>query len=92
MDGPDADPVIHGCNIYDNCSDNMYVRDYTELPKVIIDAEDNWWGVDNEPGILLTINIGPPYAPYVEVDVDPWLHEVPVEASSWGCIKSLFAD
>lgn len=92
VDGPDANPVIHGCNIYDNSGDNMYVRDYQDLPKVIIDAESNWWGVDSYLEIHLTINIGPVYAPYVEVDVDPWLHEVPVEATSWGRLKALFAD
>jgi parallel beta-helix repeat protein len=90
IDGPDANPVIHDCNIYGNTSENMYVRDYTELPATVIEAEGNWWGVDTDPEIAGTIYIGSSYEPYVEVDYDPWLHEVPVDESTWGRVKHLY--
>jgi parallel beta-helix repeat protein len=89
INGPDANPVIHGCNIHDN-GENVYARAYSELPQVIIDAENNWWGVDSYLEIGETINIGPPYAPYVAVDYDPWLPEAPVEELSWARVKALF--
>ncbi len=68
----------------------MYVTAYTVPPMVTIDAENNWWGTDVEAEIANSINIHGLSA-YVEVDYDPWLHEVPVEASSWGRVKALFA-
>jgi parallel beta-helix repeat protein len=92
VNGPDQFPVIHNCNIYDNTSENLYVRGYTELPLVTIDAEDNWWGVDTDVEIEQTINIASSSVGYVEVDYDPWLHEAPVEEVSWGRVKALFAE
>ncbi len=88
--GPDSYPVIQNCNIYDNYYDNMYVAGYTEAPLVNIDAENNWWGTDVDSEIEDSITIS--NSPYVEIDYDPWLHEVPVEHSSWGRVKALYAD
>lgn len=88
--GPDSYPVIHNCNIYNNYYDNMYVASYTEEPLVTIDAENNWWGTDVDSEIEAGITIS--NSPYVEIDYDPWLHEIPVEAMSWGRVKALFED
>ena len=87
--GPDSDPVVHNCNLYDNPSGNMYVSAYLDPPMVIIDAENNWWGTDVHAEIANSIMIHG-FSIYVQVDYDPWLHEVPVEASSWGRVKALF--
>ena len=88
--GPDSAPTVHNCNLYDNSADNMYVAGYAAPPLVTIDAENNWWGTDVDAEIASRINIASSPT-YVEVDYDPWLHEVPVEASSWGRVKALFA-
>jgi len=92
LNGPESYPVIHDCNIYNNSGGNMYVRDYDEGPLVTIDAENNWWGVDTAPEIEATIDIATASAGNVEVDFDPWLHEVPVETTSWGRLKAMFAE
>ena len=89
--GPDSVPVIHDCNLYDNPSGNMYVTAYTVPPMVTIDAENNWWGTDVDAEIANSITIHG-LSVHVEVDYDPWLHETPIEASSWGRIKALFAN
>jgi hypothetical protein len=91
VSGPASYPVIHDCNICDNSWKNMYVRDY-DGPLVTIDAENNWWGVDTAPEIEDTIDIASASTGNVQVDFDPWLHEVPVEATSWGRLKALFAE
>jgi hypothetical protein len=88
--GPGS-PEIHGCNLYDN-TENMDVRDYTQYNATVINAENNWWGVDDAVGIEATITIPSWCAPYVEVDFDPWLHEVPVEDTSWGRMKAMFVE
>ncbi len=88
--GPDAAPVVHDCNLYANSAANVYVAGYTEPPMATIDAENNWWGTDVDAEIANTIDIAS-FSLYVEVDYDPWLHEVPVEASSWGRVKAMFA-
>jgi parallel beta-helix repeat protein len=88
--GPDSYPVLHNCNIYNNYYDNMYVASYTEAPLVTIDAENNWWGTDVDSEIEATISFS--NSAYAEVDYTPWLHEIPVEAISWGRVKALFAD
>lgn len=87
--GPDSAPVVNNCNLYDNPSGNMYVSAYPNPPMVIIDAENNWWGTDVDAEIANSIVIHWT-STYVQVDYDPWLHEVPVEASSWGRVKALF--
>lgn len=89
--GPDASPVINYCNICDNTGDNLYAEGYGELPVVRVDAENNWWGVDTYAEIDATIVVAGASTPFVDVDFDPWLHDVPVEAASWGRVKSLFA-
>jgi len=86
-----AAPVVHDCNLYDNSAANVYAAGYTVAPLVRIDAENNWWGTDVEAEIESSIDIAG-MSLYVEVDYDPWLHEVPVEASSWGRVKAMFAD
>jgi hypothetical protein len=88
--GPDASPVIHGCNLQYNSSSNMYLAGYNPTRLVTIDAEDNWWGADAYLDINETIEIQMSSAPYVEVDFDPWLHEVPVEETSWARVKALY--
>ena len=89
--GPDSNPVLHNCNLYNNAYDNMYVAIYEDPPTVTIDAQNNWWGTDVDAEIEDTISLSGS-ALYVEVDYDPWLHEIPVEASSWGRVKALFTD
>jgi hypothetical protein len=87
-----SSPEIHGCNLYDN-AENMDVRDYSQYtPPTVINAEDNWRGVDDAPGIEATITTPSWCEPHVEVDFDPWLHEVPVEATSWGRLKAMFVE
>jgi hypothetical protein len=88
--GPDALPGIHGCNLYNNSGYNMYVAGFDPAPRVTINAEDNWWGVDTYLEIDETISISMSSAPYVDVDFDPWLHEVPVEEVSWARVKALY--
>jgi parallel beta-helix repeat protein len=90
ISGSDSNPVIHNCNLYNNTYQNIYVSDYADPPVVTIDAENNWWGTDVEAEIEDTITLSGS-ALYVEVDFDPWLHEVPVDVSSWGRVKALFA-
>ena len=87
--GPVSAPVVHNCNLYDNPSGNMYVTAYTVPPMVTIDAENNWWGTDVDAEIANSINI-PGLSIYVQVDYTPWLHEVPVEATTWGRVKALY--
>jgi len=91
IQGPASYPVIHDCNIYNNSWNNMYIVGY-EGPLVTIDAENNWWGVDTAPEIEATIDIDAESVGNVEVNFDPWLHEVPVETTSWGRLKAMFAE
>ena len=91
IQGPASYPVIHGCNIYNNSWNNMEILGY-EGPLVTIDAESNWWGVDTAPEIEATINIASASVGNVEIDFDPWLHEVPVEVMSWGRLKAMFVE
>jgi len=88
--GPVSSPVVHNCNLYDNPSGNMYVSAYTVPPMVTIDAENNWWGTDVDAEIANSISIHG-LSVHVQVDYNPWLHEVPVEATTWGRVKALFA-
>lgn len=89
--GPDSAPVVHNCNLYDNPLGNMSMSAYPDPPMVTIDSENNWWGTDVAAEIANSITIHW-MSIYVQVDYDPWLHEVPVEESSWGRVKALFAD
>jgi len=86
--GPDAAPVINDCNLYDNTSFNMYVSGYVDPPMATIDAQSNWWGTDVGAEIESSIYIFD--SPYIEIDYDPWLPDVPVEPLSWGRVKALF--
>jgi len=91
VEGPISHPVIHNCNVYDNSTANMRVSGYEVRPPIVVlDAESNWWGVDTALEIEATIDIATASMGFVEVDYDPWLHEVPVEESSWGRVKALY--
>ncbi|MCK4680470.1 right-handed parallel beta-helix repeat-containing protein [bacterium] len=92
ISGNTSNPTINFNNIHDNTHWNIYVFSYPE-PAVTINCESNWWGTDVEAEIANEINdsVDNP-AIYATIDYDPWLHEVPVEATSWGRIKALFAD
>jgi len=83
-------PTINYCNIYDNSSRNLRVMNFP-APLTWINCENNWWGTDVESEIQLSIsdNYDNPDL-YAIVEYDPWLHEVPVEESSWGRVKALF--
>lgn len=86
-------PVIHGCNLYDNTHYNIYLAGFADPPLVTIDAENNWWGTSVEAEIEDTIRHDVDNgAIYGHVDFDPWLYEVPIEATSWGRVKAMFAD
>ena len=87
--GPNSAPVVDGCNLYYNLACNMYLTGYADPPMVMIDAENNWWGTDVDAEIASSITITGESV-NVTVDYDPWLHEAPVEASSWGRVKALF--
>jgi hypothetical protein len=93
LSGRGSSPVIHGCNIYDNGTGNVYLFGYGPGDLVIIDAENNWWGTDVEQEIEQEIShdVDDPNK-HGHVDYDPWLHEVPVEATSWGRVKALFLE
>ena len=91
LSGPGNDPAINYCNIYGNSSWNLYVLDFPE-PAATINAENNWWGTDVEAEIASEIfdsadnpNI------YATIDYDPWWMEQPVEETTWGRVKALFA-
>ena len=88
----DTDPVVNNCNIIDNVSSNIFVYAYEGRPIITLNFENNWWGVDTAPEIEATIDMHPASVGFVEVDFDPWLHEIPVEATSWGRVKALFAE
>ena len=88
----DTDPVVNNCNIVDNASSNIFVYAYDGRPIVTLNFENNWWGVDTAPEIEATIDIHSSSVGFVEVDFDPWLHEVPVEAISWGRIKTMYLE
>lgn len=91
VDGSLSNPTINYCNIYNNTYTNIYVSNYPEPPLVTIDAENNWWGTDVEAEIMQEIrdSVDNP-AVFATIDYYPWLHEIPVEASSWGRVKALF--
>jgi hypothetical protein len=87
-----SNPTINYCNIHDNSVWNLYVSGFPDPPTVTIDAENNWWGSDVELDIVDYIGFGGTAEDNSEVDYDPWLHEMPVEGSSWGRVKALFAE
>ena len=84
-------PTINYCNIYDNSDRNLRFMQFP-APLMSLNAENNWWGTDVEAQIQYEIidNSDDPSI-YAAVDYDPWLHEVPVEETSWGRVKALFA-
>lgn len=89
--GP-AQPVIEGCNLYDNLNYNLQMAGYADPPLVTIDAEGNWWGTNIEAEIEDTIlhDVDNP-SEYVHVDFDPWLMDTPVEDVTWARVKAMFA-
>ena len=91
ISGNASEPPIRYSDICDNMGWNLYVMAFPE-PAVTIDCEDNWWGTDVEGEIQQKIydNTDNP-AVFATIDYDPWLHEAPVEASSWGRVKAMFA-
>jgi parallel beta-helix repeat protein len=89
LSGSATNPVINDCNIYNN-GRSMYVRGYTELPAVVINAENNWWGVDTAAEIEETIFIASSSVGNVEVDFDPWSEAMPLEETSWSRVKALY--
>jgi len=84
----ESEPTFYHCNFMRNAI-NMRLDGYT-LP-VEIEAESNWWGVDDDTAIAATIQDGnDPGGGAGTVDFDPWLEQVPVEQASWSRIKALF--
>ena len=89
ISGPYSFPEIHYCNLYDNI-ENMRLSQYETEPMAYIQAQNNWWGVDTYEEIGYTIAMSGSAA-WVTVLYDPWLHEMPVEETTWGGIKALFS-
>ena len=89
--GNTSNPTINYNNIHGNTHWNVYVFSFPE-PAVTINCENNWWGTDAEAEIANEIydNVDNPDI-HATIDYDPWLHDVPVEASSWGRVKAMFA-
>jgi hypothetical protein len=90
--GLQSHPSLSYCDIYDNSPYAARVFAY-EAPLVIINAENCWWGTDVEGEIQAAIddNHDNPWV-YAIIDYDPWLHESPVEESSWAKVKKLFEE
>jgi hypothetical protein len=90
--GLQSHPSLSYCDIFNNDVYAVRVFDY-ESPLVIIDAENVWWGTDVEGEIQSAIydNNDDPWV-YAVIDYDPWLHESPVEVSSWARVKAMFAE
>ncbi len=86
-----SNPTINYNNIHDNTHWNVYVFNYPE-PAATIDCENNWWGTDVEAEIANEIydNVDNPDI-HVTIDYTPWWVEQPVEATTWGRVKALFA-
>ncbi|MBN2564550.1 MAG: hypothetical protein JXB46_02450 [Candidatus Eisenbacteria bacterium] len=88
--GATANPIINFNNIHSNTHWNVYVLSYGE-PDAIIDAENNWWGTDEESAIAWEINDATDEpSVHATVDVDPWWSQQPVEPASWSRVKALF--
>ena len=81
-------PVIWRCNLFDNAGYNIQLDSYIE--EATVTARENWWGSGNESEIRASIRDADDGYGDALVDYADWLTEVPVEASSWGSIKSLF--
>jgi len=90
--GNTSNPMINYNNIHDNTHWNVYVFSFPE-PAATIDCENNWWGTDVEAEIANEIrdSMDNP-AIFATIDFDPWWVEQPVEDTSWGRVKALFAD
>jgi hypothetical protein len=70
------------------------VKLYSYDHPVILDAEENWWGTDEEGQIELTISIVLT-AEGCSVDFDPWCLDPECSSTaviprSWGSIKKLY--
>jgi parallel beta-helix repeat protein len=89
LSGPETSPVINECNIYDN-QRNMYLRGYVGPSVEVINAENNWWGVNTAPEIEATIYIASSSVGNVELDFDPWSSALPSMETSWSKMKALY--
>ncbi|MFH1502280.1 MAG: right-handed parallel beta-helix repeat-containing protein [Candidatus Eisenbacteria bacterium] len=80
-------PTIYHCNMERN-GINLRLDSYT-LPRTVV-ATFNWWGSSSYDHIHPTIVDSADGHGQGLVTFEPWLNQVPVEASSWGRIKALF--
>ena len=91
ISGNASNPGITNNNIHGNTSWNVYVMSYPE-PARIINCENNWWGTDVEAEIAQEIRDSADNPEiYATIDYDPGWHEQPVEETTWGQVKALFA-
>jgi len=62
-------------------------------PARTINCEYNSWGTDVEAEIANEIrdSVDDPTI-FATIDYDPWWMEQPVEVTTWGRVKALFAD
>jgi hypothetical protein len=87
--GPNSEPTFWHCNFLPAPAGwNIYLQSY--VGPEVVNAEFCWWGSDDETSIAATIKDGNDPGALGTVDFDPWLHQTPVEATSWGVIKALF--
>lgn len=91
ISGNASNPGITNNNIYSNTSWNVYVMSYPE-PARTINCQNNWWGTDVEAEIAAKIRDSADNPDiYATIDYDPWWMEQPVEETTWGRVKALFA-
>ncbi len=91
ISGNASNPGITNNNIYGNTSWNVYVMAYPE-PARTINCQNNWWGTDVEGEIAQGIRDSADNPDiYATIDYDPWWVEQPVEETTWGRVKALFA-
>jgi hypothetical protein len=84
-----TNPVIHGCNFYDNTLSCLYLTGFADPPVVTLDAEGNWWGTA-DPGAIedeIRHDVDVPTI-QAHVDFDPWLGAAPVVPTTWSRLKA----
>jgi len=94
ISGNSSNPGITYNDIFDNQGWNIYVMIYPE-PARTINCQYNWWGTDVEGEIQQQIrdSVSNPGELFATVNFANWsTEEIPVEESSWGRVKALFAD
>lgn len=92
ISGNASNPVINNNNIHDNTNWNLFVTNFPP-PAVTIDAENNWWGTDDEATIVSLINDSNDNpAIHATVDFDPWQGGMPVKRMTWGEAKGMYAE